>query len=96
MLWDNVRSLSDIEVCGICCFFPIHKVSSIGEGNSIESASFVCEEFLLTSIHLLISFYALRNHSDYSGVFLFLDVKSSGILVILFDLQKMTASGSSF
>lgn len=31
--WDNVKSLSDIEVCGTCCFIPAHRVSSIGEGN---------------------------------------------------------------
>lgn len=48
-----------------------------------------------TSTHLLLSFHVLRNHSDCSCVFLFLEIKSHGILVTLFDLQNITASGSS-
>lgn len=36
--------------------------------------------------HLPVSFYALRKHSDYSAVLLFLGVKSFDILLVLFDL----------
>lgn len=38
-----------------------------------------------TRIHLPVSFYTLRKHSDYSAVLLCLGVKSFDILLILFD-----------
>lgn len=72
------------QVCGICCFFLIHKVSSTGEQNWMASACFVPEGFMET--HLPVSFCTLRKHSDYSAVLLFLGVKSFDILLVLFDL----------